>query len=240
MKRVISIKRNRRGLSRIAYLAAAVIVIALLAFVFFGNGKEACGNGICRPEKGETCASCPKDCGPCHAAVSTTTTLASPTTSASTTTTSREEPKDVCGDGICSQAENCWDCPQDCKCAEGAYCSHEEMKCVLPVCGNGKCEIYENSANCCIDCPCELADTTCNNATKMCETPPFGLGDDAVRQAVLDYYAQKSMTVENITLQEVRVWVKTGRVVQVKLQGQSDLKFLLVTETKEVIELPFL
>jgi hypothetical protein len=55
----------------------------------------------------------------------------------------------------------------------------------------------------------------------------------------MDYFEKKSMKVENITLKQVRVWVKTGRVAEVKLQGESALKFVLVTEDKEVMELPF-
>ena len=268
MKEMSHIRKNQKGLSKIAYLVAAVIVIALLAFVFFGNSKEACGNGVCRPEKGETCASCSEDCGPCHAAavcgdgkcdkdlgedcnscpsdcgtcpaVSTTTTSALTTTSASTTTTSREEPMDVCGDGICGQTENCWDCPQDCKCAVGEYCSSEEKKCLKPVCGNQKCEIFENSANCCIDCPCEISYTKCNNETKACETPSMAIGDEEIKKIVSDYYGKKSMQTETITPKDVYVWGgKVGRKTEVKLAGDSSLKYVLVTDAKEVIELPF-
>jgi len=176
------------------------------------SSQGTCGNRIC--EQGEDCANCPSDCGKCA-------------------------PSTVCGDGVCGNGENCWDCPRDCKCGEGEYCSPEEKRCISPVCGNGRCEIFESSANCCIDCPCELDGTTCNNQTKLCETPPFKLGDDAVKQSVMDYFEKKSMKVENITLKQVRVWVKTGRVAEVKLQGESALKFVLVTEDKEVMELPF-
>lgn len=54
-----------------------------------------CGNGTC--DKGETCTSCPNDCGAC------------PTR---------------CGDGMCNGAETCSDCPVDCgacptRCGDG-------------------------------------------------------------------------------------------------------------------------
>src|SRR5262249_20989411 len=42
--------------------------------------RHKCGNHICQPKSGETCSTCPEDCGPCTPA---------------------------CGDGICSGTETC-------------------------------------------------------------------------------------------------------------------------------------
>jgi len=55
--------------------------------------------------------------------------------------------KDVCGDGICGSAENCWDCPKDCPCSSGEYCSEEAKLCIKPSCGNGECEPGESIEN---------------------------------------------------------------------------------------------
>jgi hypothetical protein len=149
-------------------------------------------------------------------------------------------PATKCGNGVCDQPENCRDCPQDCKCEVGEYCSAAEKACVKPVCGNRKCEIYESSDNCCIDCPCEISYTKCNPDTKSCESPPAELGDEEIKKIVAEYYGSKSMQVENITLKEVFVWEgKTGRKTEVKFVDRDDLEFVLVTDAKEVIELPF-
>jgi len=43
----------------------------------------------------------------------------------------------VCGNGICEVDENCFDCPKDCECVDGEYCSPEEKICVMPTCGDG-------------------------------------------------------------------------------------------------------
>ena len=49
--------------------------------------QAACGNGTCSSGFGETCSTCPADCGPCP---------------------------QVCGDYNCSAGENCSNCPTDC------------------------------------------------------------------------------------------------------------------------------
>ncbi len=69
---------------------------------------STCGNGVCDP--GESCSSCPMDCGTCES----------------------------CGDGFCDEGETCVTCPGDCG--------------LCPSCGDGKCNGTENCQNCPSDC----------------------------------------------------------------------------------------
>lgn len=77
--------------------------------------------------------------------------------------------RETCGNNVCGDKENCWDCPKDCKCLEEEYCSIEDKKCTETVCGNGKCEPFENPYNCCLDCKCTIPAELCNIETKKCE-----------------------------------------------------------------------
>lgn len=97
-----------------------------------GHDSSTCGNGLC--DHGETCTTCPLDCGFC--------------------------PK--CGDGTCNPGETCSSCPQDCgscaTCPDG-FCDNGEncLSCpadcgVCPSCGDGKCNGTENCTNCPQDC----------------------------------------------------------------------------------------
>ncbi|MCK4429344.1 MAG: hypothetical protein KAU95_03130, partial [Candidatus Aenigmarchaeota archaeon] len=60
----------------------------------------------------------------------------------------------VCGDGICKDNENCYDCSDDCICKNGEICSKEKKRCIKleELCGNGKCDISETCSNCPEDC----------------------------------------------------------------------------------------
>jgi hypothetical protein len=327
MKEISAFGKDRKGVSKILYIIIAVAVIAASVY-FFAGLNESCGNGTCHPEKGETCKSCPLDCGPCPAAAVCGDGLCttgedntkcpadckppgvcgdgacgpnencqdcpkdcacgsgeycSPTMNActrrpcgdgkcdkgigedcnncasdcgecprkpacgdgrcdpdETTLNCPSDCKVVCGNAICESGENCWNCPEDCKCGVGEYCSSEEKRCIKPVCGNQKCEIYESSSNCCVDCPCEISYTKCNQETNACDTPSTGLGDEEIKKIVSEYYGKKSLQTERISPKDVFVWGgKVGRKTEVKLAGQSSLKFVLVTDAKEVIELPF-
>jgi hypothetical protein len=97
-----------------------------------GVDSSTCGNGTC--DGGETCTSCPLDCGFC--------------------------PR--CGDGTCDPTESCSSCPQDCgscqTCGNG-FCDNGEncLSCpgdcgVCPSCGDGRCNGTENCTNCPADC----------------------------------------------------------------------------------------
>jgi hypothetical protein len=199
--------------------------------------QRPCGDGKCDKGIGEDCSTCSSDCGECERTPVCGDARCDPE---ETAIGCPFDCKDICGNGICGPEENCWDCPQDCKCADGEYCSSEEKRCLKPVCGNQKCEIYENSASCCIDCPCEISYTKCNQDTRACESPATGLGDEEIKKIVADYYGKKSIPTETITPKEVFVWGgKVGRKTEVKLAGQGALKYVLVTDAKEVIELPF-
>lgn len=96
-----------------------------------------CGDTQCTA--GETCDSCPDDCGPCTA---------------------------ICGDGQCTSGEDCQRCPADCQscpelCGNGA-CAGEETCSSCPgdcgtceSCGDGECTNTESCETCREDCgPC--------------------------------------------------------------------------------------
>ncbi len=177
------------------------------------SSTPVCGNNVC--ESGENCYDCPGDCGICSSTP-------------------------VCENDVCESGENCYDCPQDCKCAEGEYCSAEEKACVKPVCGDGRCEPYENSMNCCLDCECDIRGEVCNKVTHICEMPTINLTDERIRELVTSYYDNQDKTIDNLEIKEEFVWEnKVGRNVEVRIQGEERLRFVLVTEEEEIIELPF-
>jgi len=62
--------------------------------------QTVCGDGICHA--GESCASCPQDCGAC--------------------------PAPVCGDGRCDGGESCTSCPGDCGACPG-HCPNGTVHC---------------------------------------------------------------------------------------------------------------
>ncbi len=95
-----------------------------------------CGDGTC--DDGETCSNCPADCGAC----------------------------DSCGDGFCDDGETCTTCPQDCgQCAS---------------CGDGKCESNENCNNCPQDCgKCAGCPSGDCSGTETCISCPQDCGSCA-------------------------------------------------------------
>ncbi|MDP6943299.1 MAG: hypothetical protein QF464_04045, partial [Myxococcota bacterium] len=120
---------------------------------------DGCGDGVCAPDDGETCESCPADCGDC--------------------------PVEPCGDGECSEAngENCTTCPVDCgecpdPCGDGE-CNAESGEtcetcpvdcgdCPVDPCGDTVCDADggETCESCpvdCGDCPVDpCGDTVCD------------------------------------------------------------------------------
>ncbi|TNE51440.1 MAG: matrixin family metalloprotease [Deltaproteobacteria bacterium] len=91
-----------------------------------------CGDGTCNEKGGETCETCPKDCGcglrKCFQGKCVGT----------------------CGDGTCDPSENCSTC-LDCKCPEGEECARGACR---TYCGNGTCDKNETCATCILDCGC--------------------------------------------------------------------------------------
>ncbi|HEY3351840.1 MAG TPA: 3D domain-containing protein [Polyangia bacterium] len=80
----------------------------------------SCGDGDCGA--GETCSSCPADCGACASGGAGTT----------------------CGDGWCDSDETCASCPADCgTCSSGGSGT---------TCGDGWCDWNEDCASCPADC----------------------------------------------------------------------------------------
>lgn len=119
-----------------------------------------CGNGAC--DDGESCASCPGDCGRCTQA--------------------------HCGDGTCGRKESCVTCAQDCGACPGcgnkvcdasetcASCSADCGRCGAEFCGNGTCGRRESCTACARDCcpvvtpDCEI-DTDCPGPVTECAAP---------------------------------------------------------------------
>ncbi len=107
----------------------------------------SCGDHLCND--GETCTTCPEDCGSCV----------------------------ECGDGKCESGETCLSCPQDCgicpSCGDGKCTAPDETCFTCPEdcgsckgCGDGVCETNETCASCQSDCgPCAV----CGNG--VCEGP---------------------------------------------------------------------
>jgi len=121
-----------------------------------------CGNGLCEPQAGENCSTCPLDC------------IGGNTFGS------------LCGNGWCEDGENCASCPQDCAsrldpntgrvfCCEGGPttctskgaqscsntlcwnkrgCSVAKAEMGTFCCGNGKCERGEKISTCPADCKC--------------------------------------------------------------------------------------
>jgi len=136
---------------------AAVLALVCAASALVGSGAAWAGpppplcdgDGFCNPMLGETCVSCPGDCGPCRG---------------------------LCGDGVCATVETCAACPADCGTCAGGVCGDgildpgEECDdgngisgdgcsaaCIAEatgVCGDGICSSGEDCFTCLADCGC--------------------------------------------------------------------------------------
>jgi alpha-tubulin suppressor-like RCC1 family protein len=110
------------------------------------GGCVSCGDGVC--SVGESCGSCPADCGTCAYCGDGTCNNGESVGSC---------PADcaVCGDGLCTGAETSSSCPQDCYCGNGV-CDGAESLSSCPgdcsVCGDGLCTGAENVYSCQGDC----------------------------------------------------------------------------------------
>jgi len=107
----------------------------------------SCPNGSC--DNGETCTTCPQDCGLCAS----------------------------CGDNTCNNGETCSSCPQDCGlcphcpdgvCDDGETCLSCAPDCgPCPSCGDGKCDTAD--AENCFTCPEDCGECmTCGNG--LCDS----------------------------------------------------------------------
>jgi hypothetical protein len=120
-----------------------------------GACDPVCGDGFC--QGAEHCSSCPFDCGSCDAVCGDS--ACTDTESCTTCPTDCGVCPDSCGDGFCQEAESCQNCPEDCgNCA--------------PVCGDGQCHASESCTLCpqdCGACPAQCGDGQCNG-TEDCAT----------------------------------------------------------------------
>ena len=146
----------------------------------------------------------------------------------------------LCGDNKCEAGENCFDCAVDCKCQSGEYCSEGSKKCVKPVCGNGKCEIFENNLNCCEDCSCIGELETCNKETHACEIPKIAISNEKVKQLAEQYYTNKGKVVKEVgNISDIIYQGKPMKSILVSIEGESKNYYVGITQSEEVIELPF-
>jgi hypothetical protein len=94
-------------------------------------------------------------------------------------------PGDSCGDSMCSNGENCQNCPLDCACKAGLRCISAACR-SLSVCGDGTCSKDETCQQCPKDCGCTAAQTCLTNGpcAGVCAIVVSDKTDDAVRSAV--------------------------------------------------------
>jgi|GEM_PF-2945709 len=109
-----------------------------------------CGDGNC--EEGESCSSCPADCGTCTTGGTTSGGSSSGGSTGGTTGGTTEEPEKPCvEDWICTDWTECFNSMQKRACADVKRCGTEENKpvevqdCVMPlICEPGKIVCREN------------------------------------------------------------------------------------------------
>jgi hypothetical protein len=146
------------------------------------------------------------------------------------------EAKIICGDKVCDQTENCYDCAVDCKCNSNEYCPKETKKCTRPTCGNGKCEPFESPENCCDDCKCTIPGEVCNQTIHICESQ-IQITDERVKQLITEFYQRQGVTVISISVTGPGEYQdKLGKQADVTIEGQRWMNHLLVTDSGEVIE----
>ena len=138
-----------------------------------------CGDGFCF--EGETCFSCPFDCGECCG-----DDVCTPAYEENCVTCG-EDCGECCGNGLCDFGETCFDCETDCgQCCGDGTCDASHLETCLSCaadcgecCGNGNCdfELGESCFGCpgdCGDCcgngQCDFGETclTCENDCGAC------------------------------------------------------------------------
>ncbi len=136
-----------------------------------------CGNGSC--EGGESCASCPADCGTCPPVCGNGT--CEPGESCADCWQDCGLCPPSCGNGVCEPGETCATCPGDCgQCCGNGLCDHGESWATCPgdcppACGDGFCNGSESWGACPADCPPACGDTYCNGG-ETCATCPGDCG----------------------------------------------------------------
>jgi hypothetical protein len=125
---------------------------------------STCGDKWCVTDDGETCETCPEDCGACVIKCGDAKCSAPDEDCTSC-------PKDCgicpvpCGDGTCKDGENCSTCPDDCgKCPD--------------LCGDKTCKAPEDCKTCPADCgvcPPSCGDSSCKSP-EDCKTCPADCG----------------------------------------------------------------
>ncbi|RLI99697.1 MAG: hypothetical protein DRP06_03050 [Candidatus Aenigmatarchaeota archaeon] len=142
---------------------------------------------------------------------------------------------------ICEQGENCFDCPKDCKCNEGGYCSSTEKTCIKSTCGDGNCEPYENLYACCLDCKCFSPMEICNEETKSCETQEIKINtsDKTAIELTIGYFENLSIEINSTEISGVDIYQgKSVKQVEVQISGEDWFRYVAITEEGAITELP--
>ena len=144
--------------------------------------------------------------------------------------------KTVCGNDKCESTENCFECPEDCKCASGQYCSHDSKKCISPICGNDVCEIGETTENCCDDCGCIIEGEICNENIHVCEIPEAKISDERAIELATKYFEDMGREVISAkVLGSTVIQGKSGKNVAVNVTDVQWLEMLVVMEDGQII-----
>ncbi len=143
-----------------------------------GCSSDQCGNGAC--DEGESCYSCPGDCGDCNLCGDTFCGAQETCQSCAADC----GPCEDCGDGDCAAPEDCHSCPPDCgyceDCGDGV-CGELENCFACPAdcgdcvgnCGDGECGANETCNTCAEDCGECCGDGTCDGgAGEDCTSCP--------------------------------------------------------------------
>ena len=126
--------------------------------------KHRCGDLVCSDEAGETCNTCPEDCGVCTTAVCGDFLCADDETCSSCSQDCLPcdaATLNICGDGRCDVGEHCASCSQDCGNCTGAAGYNF-------ACGDGICDADVES---CLSCPKDCADGVCGGDETCASCP---------------------------------------------------------------------
>ena len=144
----------------------------------------------------------------------------------------------VCGNNVCEGSENCYSCPQDCKCAgANSYCDASQKKCITATCGNGVCEPFESTQNCCNDCGCQSSYQTCNKTSHVCTLPELNISDERVQELATQYYLNKNETVSSFGIISSTIYNgQPAKSIGARIQGDLKVHILYVNANEQVFE----